>query len=65
MTISGGYGYVAAGKSGLRLIDISNLAKPEEIGSYALPGETVKTVILGEYIYAVSNPGGIFVLQYQ
>lgn len=38
VAVAGSYAYVAAGLAGLRIVDVSNPATPQEIGALATPG---------------------------
>lgn len=55
LAIQGGSLYVAAGKAGLHIYDLSNPAAPRHIGVLALPGETTSIAVGGRYAYVAAN----------
>lgn len=57
--ISGTYAYVAAGDSGLRIVDISNPVKPLETGFYDSPGYARGVAVLNHVAYLADGPFGM------
>ena len=53
--ISGNYVYVAAGDSGLRIIDVSDPAAPTFVGSYVPGGQANDVAVNGNYAYVVAE----------
>ncbi len=53
--ISGNYAYVAAGRSGLKVLDISTFSSPEIVGSIANIGSADKVYVYGDYAYVTVN----------
>jgi hypothetical protein len=60
------YLYVAAGQDGLRILDISNLARPKEVGFYNTPdnllGDFSHVQIEGNYAYLAAGLAGMRVV---
>jgi len=48
--------YVANGEGGLRVIDISIAAQPNEIGRYETPGAAQGVATAGQYVYVAESP---------
>ena len=57
--ISGQYAYCAAGRAGLRILDISETANPLEISFLDTPEEAKGVYYLNNYIYVASGQGGL------
>jgi hypothetical protein len=55
VAISGNYAYVAAYKSGLQIIDITNPANPTFKGSYKRSDWAMGVAVFGNYAYVVSS----------
>jgi hypothetical protein len=55
VALSGNYAYVAAYKSGLQIIDISDPANPTFKGSYDMPDWAMGVAISGNYAYVASS----------
>ena len=53
VTVSSTLAYIAAGYSGLYILNISNPAAPVEIGAYDTPGQAYDVVVSGSYAYVV------------
>jgi hypothetical protein len=49
--IQGNYAYVASGRTGLRIMDISNPTQPEEVGYCDTPGNAHAVAVSGDYAY--------------
>lgn len=65
--VQGDYAYVAAGKRGLRILDISDPTNPSEIGFYDEAGDDPLWIIervevSGNYAYLVSGIRGMYVI---
>lgn len=66
VTVSSGYGYVAAGRSGLRVFDL-NISNPpddflEEVSFYDTPGEARGIVKSGSWVYVADGSWGLTIL---
>lgn len=59
---NGYYLYVADYYSGLRIIDISDINNPLEIGSIVLPGLTLKLQYYNGYVIAANAGGGVRII---
>ncbi len=61
VAVSGTYAYVADGASGLQVIDITNPASPQIVGSVDTPGYAMGVAVSGTYAYVadwvVRSPG--------
>ncbi|TAK28763.1 MAG: hypothetical protein EPO21_22325 [Chloroflexota bacterium] len=62
LTVSDRYAYVADGPAGLRVIDVSDPARPAEVGSYQTPGEALGVVVQGGRAYVSASTAGLQVL---
>jgi hypothetical protein len=60
--VTGGYAYVAAGSSGLRVVDVSNPAAPVEVGFYDTPGHAEGVYAAGNYAYVADRSAGLRVV---
>ncbi len=49
--VSGQYAYIAAGKSGLRVLDVSNPASPQEVAQLDVPETTYRIDVAGNLVY--------------
>lgn len=54
--------YIAAGESGLRIVDVSNPAHLTEAGSYLAPMEAESVVVAGNYAYIADGEGSLRIL---
>lgn len=54
--------YIADGKSGLRIIDISDPHYPREVGFYDTPGNAEDVQVLGLYAYVADGDRGLRVI---
>ncbi|MEW6517145.1 MAG: FG-GAP-like repeat-containing protein [candidate division FCPU426 bacterium] len=66
ITLSGNYAYVAAGFTGLQVIDISNPASPAVVGRYGSGTEGtsayVDVAVSGNYAYVAAEMAGMYVI---
>jgi len=62
LVVSGGYAYLAAGMSGLRIIDVSNPTSPAEVGIYDTPGNASDIAINGIHAFVADYSTGILVI---
>ncbi len=60
--VSGNYAYVADPYSGLKIIDISNPAKPTLAGSYSNPGYAKSVYVSGNYAYLATGWCGLMII---
>jgi len=62
ITYQSGKAYVAAGDSGIRIIDVSNPLQPFESGFYHTQGNAYAVSVSGNYAYVASGTAGLRVL---
>lgn len=62
VTVSGDYAYVADMEHGLRIIDISDLTTPAEVGSYDTPGDAKGVTVSGNYAYVATDWVGLSII---
>ncbi len=60
--VEGSRAYVAAGFSGLHIIDVTNPANPVEVGSYDSPGDAVGVYVVGATAYLADSQSGLRVV---
>ena len=63
--VSAGIAYIADGRSGLLVVDVSQPDKPEILASLALPGESKGLLVSGGRAYVVSGQYGVTVVDIQ
>ena len=61
IAVSGSYAYVADG-SYARIIDISDVSNPTEVGSYAVGDSAHGVFISGNYLYVADSNAGLLIL---
>ncbi|MGD2206516.1 MAG: hypothetical protein PVH17_07030, partial [Anaerolineae bacterium] len=59
---SGTHAYVAAGGSGLRIVDLSNAEHPTEVGHWESPGYAEGVTVSGSMVYLANGPFGLRVI---
>ncbi len=62
ITIGGNTAYIVSGSDGLRLLDISSPADPQELGCYDTPGNCRSIVTAGNYAYTEHYSAGLRVI---
>jgi hypothetical protein len=67
VAVSGHYAYVAAGwqggwQGGLQVIDVSDPANPQQVGSYDTSGEALGVAVSGDYAYVAGYNAGLQVI---
>ncbi len=62
ITISGTYGYVAAGSAGLYIMDITGPSNPHTVGSWNSPGFAEGVTVSGSTAYLADGPDGLRVV---
>ena len=62
LVVSGGHAYLAAGESGLRIINVSNPAAPVEVGYYDTAGYAEGVAVSGNYAYVADLDQGLRVI---
>ena len=62
LEVQGNYAYVAARGAGLRVVDISTLAAPVEVGFYDTPGWAADVTVAGNYAYVADSNAGLRVV---
>ena len=55
--------YIAAGTQGLVLVDVSDVANPEEVGRYETPYSVEDVAVDGDTIFLADREGGLYVLE--
>jgi hypothetical protein len=55
VTVAGNYAYVVIYESGFRIIEISDPAKPQQMGVYAAAGYAVEVTVSGSYAYLATQ----------
>ena len=59
------YVYCAAGRAGLRVIDIENPENPQEIAFMDTPGEAEGLFVSNDFVYLASGQGGLRIISVQ
>ena len=59
VVVDGDYAYVADDLSGLQVIDVSDPAVPQIVGSVDTPGEALGVDIVGNCVYVADGFAGI------
>lgn len=62
VAVYGNYAYVADSDSGLRIIDISNLASPTEVGFYNTPGNAYAVAVVDSFAYVADGDFGLRII---
>ena len=62
VAVEGSYAYVADGDSGFQVIDLSNPASPQIVGSVDTPGYTYDVAASGTYAYVADGYSGLQVV---
>ena len=62
MAVSGTHAYVADDYSGLQVIDITNPASPQIVGSVDTPGGAMDVAVSGTYAYVADDRNGLQVI---
>ena len=62
VAIGGKFAYVAAGGGGLRVVDISDPAHPNEVGHWTSPGYAEGVAVAGGVVYLADGPYGLRVI---
>ena len=62
MIVIGDHAYVANGRGGLRIIDITNPANPFEVGSFETPGYPEGIAVTGNYAYIADRWEGLRII---
>lgn len=60
--VSGNYAYVAAGSTGLQVVNVSNPLSPQIIGSRDTPGTAIDVRIVGNLAYIADGESGLQVM---
>ncbi|WP_029918214.1 LVIVD repeat-containing protein [Pelobacter seleniigenes] len=63
--VAAGIAYIADGRSGLLVVDVSQPGKPEILASMALPGESKGLLVSGGMAYVISGQYGVTVVDIQ
>jgi hypothetical protein len=59
VAVSGNLAYLAAGSSGLLVIDVTNHAAPRLLDTVATPGSALAVKVVGARAYVADGPGGL------
>ena len=62
VAVVGDYAYMPDWDEGFRVIDISTLSSPTEVGSCAIPKYTYSVVVAGDYAYIAASASGLRVV---
>jgi parallel beta-helix repeat protein len=62
VSISGNRAFVTAGSAGLRIVDVSDVAHPAEIGSWDSPGYAEAVAVVGDRAFVADGPYGLQIL---
>ena len=62
LALSGNVVYVAAGASGLQVVDVTTPAAPAVIGGLALPGNAGSVAVAGHYAFVAAGTAGLQVV---
>ena len=62
IAVSGTLAYLAAGGSGLRIVDLSNAEQPVEVGHWESPGYAEGVTVTGSTAYLADGPYGLRVI---
>jgi hypothetical protein len=62
VAVSGSTAYVADGRGGLRVVDVSDPANPTEVGAYDTPGRAGGVAVSGSTAYVADGDGGLRVV---
>jgi hypothetical protein len=62
VAVSGGYPYVAAGQTGLQVIDVRDPAKPVRVGGYDTPGRALDVAVADGHAYVTDATAGLLVI---
>jgi hypothetical protein len=62
--VAGGHAYVADRGSGdLQVVDVSDSANPQVVGSCDTPGLANGVAVAGGYTYVAASPGGLVIVR--
>ncbi len=56
--------YLADGPAGVRVLDVSNPARPREAAAAITPGYAWNVAVAGDYVYAAAESGGLVILRW-
>ena len=59
IVIKGNIAFVAAGKAGLRVLDVENPAEPKQIGEWSSSGYAEGVAVIGDSVLLANGPAGI------
>jgi len=60
--VNGGFAFVAAGASGLQVVNVSDRTHPVVVGSLALPGNANDVRLLGNIAYVAAGSAGVHIV---
>ncbi len=60
--VSGNYAYVAAGSTGLQVVDVSNRASPQVVASLDTPGNANDVAVVGNFAYVADDSSGLRII---
>jgi len=62
VAVQGSYAYIAAGSSGLQILDISDPASPIYLGSVDTPGIASGVALLGDRVFIAAGTSGLQII---
>jgi hypothetical protein len=62
LAAQGNYAYLAAGKAGLHVIDVSDPNKPQRVGGYPTEGDVRGVVVANDYAFVAAGANGLQVI---
>lgn len=60
--VSGNYAYIAAGSTGLQVVDVSNKTTPKVVASLDTPGNGNDVAVVGNYVYLADGAAGLRII---
>jgi hypothetical protein len=62
ITVQGNYVYMSDGTAGLRIIDVTDLQQPKQVGQYDATADVLSTAVVGHHAYLAVWGQGLRVL---
>ncbi|MGB4801718.1 MAG: hypothetical protein WBV59_03600, partial [Anaerolineae bacterium] len=64
VAVEGAWVYLADGPAGVRLLDVSDPARPRETAAYVTPGYAWNVVVAGDQVVVAAESGGLVILRH-